>query len=1092
MHGGALWGRRRPQPPTRRRRCNDDGDAAENGRRPARTVVPSPSNMLPSFLARRRRQGASLLLASALGRRHWPASSGAGIGALSTTTTTTTTTTAAAAAATAAPNGGSAAGPRPPPAPPAAVDLPATVSRIVRSLEHERGLGFGDARGARASFSEFMAGPAGLARLATPWLPPGERAALARLRDAFAGYGGLPLPAREALLEDAARLTDRHAHFLREGAWPAAAAGGAAQVAGRERSPSPPPMRHQQPPQQQQQPRPGSVLRRRAGLPNVSSPRARPASASVSPQQRPATASASPPPPPLPEAAAMLDACWTPLAPSPPPAASIFPPEEERASFAAALDQLLPLGEEEEEDAELIDEAVLGDEGGEEEEEAEEEAAASAAAPAPVLPPLPFRAPPSHPALRRLQRRTSSVGAAPQEQQPRQQQQAAFAFEPLLHGQAPHQASSSSPSSPLPSADLQQQQQQQRPQPSPPLPTATAPPTSSSSLRSRSPSPSPTAAIDLDAAWRLYWPVPPLEHWRELDARARGAAEAAAAGGRTVGGGIDGEEDEEGGGDGAAVRARPMMPTESLGPRDEPAAGAAAAAAVGDSPPPHSEEAAGASPPLPLPPPSPSSSLAALFEEMCAPGGAPAGLGAFVEEPPLLPLAFVPDDLWGPGLGQEEEDAEASGSLSDDAAAADDALLPSAAASAAASSSPPGRHLVWRPAPEAGGGLLLPSSYGSSGGVGDPASLLGRDPYGDGGADGDDDHAAWRAFVESAVAWRRRDDADARALRALSRAPDEDQQRTPDWHAARGSRLTASAFCNAVGWFGRYPAARLLDAQRLWREKVGLEPPPPPNAAMRRGTALEPLAQRAYARLVAEARGGRVEPCSFKTWSEGPAHDWLSASPDGLVQVPPMVGMGGGDGAAVAAAAAAAAHGANGASAANALLLPPALALARGPGVLEIKCPNKELADPAQHVRRLDYYAMQVQGQLEFSGREWAHLYLWTPASGSALALVRRDRRYWRLLWQVLADFWWGHVAPARALRREGAADADVMAYLPRREHPWAAELRAASRRMLRDAPVLGFAPGGGGGGGGGGGDAAAAVADAAAAVAAAEAAGAE
>ena len=752
------------------------------------------------------------------------------------------------------------------------------------------------------------------------------------------------------------------------------------------------------------------------------------------------------------------------------------PPPQEEPSFAAALDQLAELsveeveGDEDEEDYDAIDER--------------EEARAAAAGPPepearPPLPPLPFRAPPSHPALRRLQQQ--QLQQQQQQQRPRRPSTASAAaagqpasspaaplFEPLLYQHHDHQAErAASPASFAPEPPPSPW-----PSPWPPPPPPMSPPApSAAATAAPSPTPSPSAsptpvgAVDLSAAWRLYWPVPPLEQWRELDAgRAAGDAPAPPL---PPAGEEEGPRPPHDGGGGDGVRGRPMMATESLGPVQETDSGSRPttrqAGAAGAAPP----ETFPPSPPSSLPPPPPPSSLAALFGAMCAAGGAP-GLGAFVEEAPLLPMSAE--------VGDEPEAAAAlllrddgGGGSSSGATSGRGGAWPSAdALGATVPPPPPQKHLVWRPAAGAAAAGLFSSSFPSSSSSCSSSFDGSRAPYHGGGGGGaasdlfdEDDHAAWRRFVESAVAWRRRDDADARALRALSRSPDEDQQRTPDWHAARGSRLTASAFCNAVGWFGRYPATRLLDAQRLWREKVGLEAPPPPNAAMRRGTALEPLAQRAYARLVARARGGRVEPCSFKTWREGPAHDWLSASPDGLVEAgeegvwAPEVGAAAG----LAAGDAAAAAGTS-ATAREALLagsLPPALALARGPGVLEIKCPNKDLPDPAAHLRRLDYYAMQVQGQLEFSGREWAHLYLWTPGSGSALALVARDREYWRVLWQVLADFWWGHVAPARVLRRAGAPDRDVLAYMPRREHPWAGELRARSRLMLREAPTVGY-----------------------------------
>ena len=60
----------------------------------------------------------------------------------------------------------------------------------------------------------------------------------------------------------------------------------------------------------------------------------------------------------------------------------------------------------------------------------------------------------------------------------------------------------------------------------------------------------------------------------------------------------------------------------------------------------------------------------------------------------------------------------------------------------------------------------------------------------------------------------------------------------------------------------------------LWAEKRGLVPPAPPNPAMTRGTALEPVARAAYEREV----GGLMFPCQMVH----PEHPWMRANLDGL------------------------------------------------------------------------------------------------------------------------------------------------------------------------------------------------------------------
>ena len=56
---------------------------------------------------------------------------------------------------------------------------------------------------------------------------------------------------------------------------------------------------------------------------------------------------------------------------------------------------------------------------------------------------------------------------------------------------------------------------------------------------------------------------------------------------------------------------------------------------------------------------------------------------------------------------------------------------------------------------------------------------------------------------------------------------------------------------------------------------------------------------------------------------------------------------------------------------------------------------------------------MQVQGLMEIFGREWCNIFLWT-VNGSALFHVKRDRAYWAACFDVLSEFWWAHLVPAK------------------------------------------------------------------------------
>jgi len=307
-----------------------------------------------------------------------------------------------------------------------------------------------------------------------------------------------------------------------------------------------------------------------------------------------------------------------------------------------------------------------------------------------------------------------------------------------------------------------------------------------------------------------------------------------------------------------------------------------------------------------------------------------------------------------------------------------------------------------------------------------------------------------------------------------------DAQRSPAWHAARSGRLTASAFGNALGFWDGGRAG-------LWEEKVGLGTPFAGNAATAYGTAAEAPALAAYA----AATGLPVTDCAFGVLKPDPAHDWLGASPDGLV--PPAAG----GGPALAASPPTPHPPAPGMAAALA-----AAAAAGGPGILEIKCPfnrgspaagrpwagnsaggartggggsyyNKDRPPPF-------YYMPQVQGLMAIFGRAWCHLWCWTPVHGASLYTIEADPAYWAGAYEVLADLWWRHITPARlaaadAAARVGCADparllvpgglllpggalspsaaqlaarAAVEGFRPADLHPLTAELEAASKAM--------------------------------------------
>jgi putative phage-type endonuclease len=254
-------------------------------------------------------------------------------------------------------------------------------------------------------------------------------------------------------------------------------------------------------------------------------------------------------------------------------------------------------------------------------------------------------------------------------------------------------------------------------------------------------------------------------------------------------------------------------------------------------------------------------------------------------------------------------------------------------------------------------------------------------------------------------------------------------QRTETWLSLRARRLTASAFSKALGFFDG-------DRMALWEEKVGLKAPFAGNAATQWGTKSEALALENYCHFT----GQTVEQCMFKMKRDDPPHAWLGASPDGLLP---------------ALSVKASEQSISKAPFEGALPTP------NGPGILEIKCPynkgNPELAVPPSQA--IWYYMPQLQGLMDVFDREWCHLYVWTPCHGSVAFLVARDRRYWAACFEVLADFWWCNVVPARQARDAGAEAGDeaLEALRPSEKHPSAQELKAWSKRLAAAAPATRF-----------------------------------
>ena len=178
------------------------------------------------------------------------------------------------------------------------------------------------------------------------------------------------------------------------------------------------------------------------------------------------------------------------------------------------------------------------------------------------------------------------------------------------------------------------------------------------------------------------------------------------------------------------------------------------------------------------------------------------------------------------------------------------------------------------------------------------------------------------------------------------------EQRTPEWHAARVGRVTAS---NSGAILGIDPNRQDDDVLReMVRAYHGFEPEFNGNIATEYGTLHEPLAKMDYAAKT----GIFPEDCGFFEYG-----DWLGASPDGLI----------GD-----------------------------------DGLLEIKCPfglrndNKPVFKTS--AEQPHYYA-QMQIQMQCTGRKWCDFYQWSKHGD------RIDRVYYDPFWlskniPLLINFW--------------------------------------------------------------------------------------
>ena len=150
-------------------------------------------------------------------------------------------------------------------------------------------------------------------------------------------------------------------------------------------------------------------------------------------------------------------------------------------------------------------------------------------------------------------------------------------------------------------------------------------------------------------------------------------------------------------------------------------------------------------------------------------------------------------------------------------------------------------------------------------------------------------------------------------------------QGTPEWHAVRCGKVTASRFSDVLA--KGEGKTRLSYMKQLRAEKLtGLPEDSYTNSAMQWGTDHEAEARQEYA----NQSGNEIVPVGFAELNE-----WVGCSPDGLV----------GD-----------------------------------DGLVEIKCPNTEThLDYIEANKCPSGYYAQIQGQMWITGRQWCDFVSFDP-----------------------------------------------------------------------------------------------------------------
>uniref|UniRef100_A0A1J3GQ16 YqaJ viral recombinase domain-containing protein n=1 Tax=Noccaea caerulescens TaxID=107243 RepID=A0A1J3GQ16_NOCCA len=236
-----------------------------------------------------------------------------------------------------------------------------------------------------------------------------------------------------------------------------------------------------------------------------------------------------------------------------------------------------------------------------------------------------------------------------------------------------------------------------------------------------------------------------------------------------------------------------------------------------------------------------------------------------------------------------------------------------------------------------------------------------------------------------------------------SLSPSDVPQKSEEWFALRKDKLTTSTFSTALGFWKKNRRSE------LWHEKVYESESrvfeDSAKLAMSWGVEMESAAIERYKRIM----GCEVGSMGFALHSQEQYH-WLGASPDGVLDC----------------------------------------------GILEVKCPyNKGRTETVLPWSKVPFYYMpQMQGQMEIMDREWVDLYCWTR-NGSTVFRVMRDRSYWRIIHEVLREFWWENVIPAREALLLGKEDPEVKKFEPSSTHKRTGLAIAKSITLAADSKLV-------------------------------------